>query len=199
MYERVYFYKVSRCMEFLLDKVFKRASILSDEVTQLSKVIDINTKTTPELLYKMDDNSCVGLFHEWSKSDDDILKDLAIRVLERRRLASITLSIKQYTDLGTIRLSQLPQTVESKGFSKDYYFIEDSYEKTAYDVYNPEEFEDGGFTSIGHIMTPNENGTLNEISNKSPIIQALSQNYVKKIRIFIPEDVLPEVKQIVSI
>src|SRR5207247_9220282 len=41
MYQGVYFHKLSRCMEFLLANVFKRASELPDSDTNLSKVIDV--------------------------------------------------------------------------------------------------------------------------------------------------------------
>lgn len=198
MYDTVYFHKLSRCMEFLLDNVFKRAAELSDDKTNLSKVININTKTTPDLLYKMDDASCTALFHDWSNSDDAILQDLSIRILERRRLPSITLSTKKYTDLGAIKLGQLPEKVEKAGFSKNYYYIEDNYEKSAYDVYNPEELDDGGFSPIGHIMTPTEDGKLSEISSQSNVIQTLSKTEIRKVRIFVPEQVLPEVKLIVN-
>ena len=60
MYEGVYFHKLSRCMEFLLDNVFKRAAELPDNKTNLSKVINVNVETTPELLCEMDDNVVRG-------------------------------------------------------------------------------------------------------------------------------------------
>lgn len=197
MYEGVYFHKLSRCMELLLQNVFKRAAKLDDSITNLSSVMDINTKTTPELLYEMDDSSCTALFHKWTNSNDDILKDLSIRILERRRLSSVSLSTEKYTKLGAIQIGKLPELVKTAGFSEDYYYIEDNYEKSAYDMYNPEELEDGGFSPIGHIMTPNDN-KLQEISSRSKVIKTLSEIENKKIRIFIPEEVLPGVKQIVG-
>ncbi len=198
MYEGVYYHKLSRCMEFLLANVFKRAAELPDDETNLSNVIDVKVKTTPELLYKMDDNVCMTLFHEWTKSKDDILKDLSIRILERRRLASKTIPRKKYTKLGAIKLGKIPAAVEKAGFPKKFYYIEDNSEKSAYDVYNPEELDDGGFSPITHIMTPNEDGKLQEISSKSTVIQTLSDDEVKQIRIFFPEEVSQEVKQIVN-
>lgn len=197
MYEGVYFHKLSRCMELLLQKVFKRAAELDDAKTHLSKVIDINTKTTPELLYKMDDYSCTGLFHEWTHSDDTVLKDLSLRILERRRLSSVSVSTEKYTKLGAVKIGKLPSLVEAAGHPADYYYIEDSYAKSAYDTYNPEELEDGGFSPIGHIMTPNGD-KLQEISSQSRVISTLSQIENKKIRIFVPDEVLPGVNEIVN-
>lgn len=198
MYEGVYFHKLSRCMEFLLANVFKRASELPDSETNLSKIIDINVKTTPELLYKMDDNVCMSLFHDWTKSNDAILKDLSLRILQRGRLSSVKIPRKKYTQLGAIKLGKLPQIVENATFSKEYYYIEDNYEKSAYDVYNTEKLDDGGFSPIAHIMTPDENGKLQEISSQSKVIQTLSDDEVKVIRIFFPNQVLQEVKEIVN-
>ena len=197
MYEGVYFHKLSRCMELLLQKVFKRAAELDDDKTHLSKVIDINRKTTPELLYKMDDYSCTGLFHEWTNSDDKILKDLSLRILERRRLASVSITTEKYAKLGAVKIAKLPRLVEDADFPPDYYYVEDSYAKSAYDTYNPEELEDGGFSPIGHIMTP-DGDKLQEISSRSQVISTLSQIENKKIRIFVPDEVLQGVKQVVS-
>ena len=196
MYEGVYFHKLSRCMDLLLQKIFKRAAELDDEQTHLSKVIDINTKTTPELLYSMDDYSCTGLFHEWTGSKDPILQDLALRILERRRLATVSITTEQYTRLG-VRLDRLPRMVEEAGFSDAYYYIEDSYAKSAYDTYDPEELEEGGFSAIGHIMTP-DGDRLQEISGQSKVISTLSQLKNKRIRIFVPEEALQGVRRIVG-
>ena len=198
MYEGVYFHKLTRCMEFLLDNVFKRASELDDKKTDLSQVIDITKQTTPELLYKMDDSSCMGLFHKWVESDDNVLLDLSKRILERRRLASVTLTIEKYTDLGAVKIGQLPDLVEKAGLPKDYYFIEDSYQKSAYDVYSVDQVTREEFDPTLHIMTPNEDNQLVEISSQSSVIQTLSQTHSKKIRSFVPEEVLPGVKQIVN-
>lgn len=198
MYDGVYFHKMSRGMESLLSSVFKRASELPDDKTNLSKVIPLDVKTTPELLYKMDDYSCTGLFHEWMSSDDSILSDLSRRILERKPLKSITLSTEKYTQLGALKLGKLPELVESKGYTKDYYYYEDNYEKSAYDVYNPEELEDGSFSPIGHIMTPNDDDHLEEISSRSRVIKTLSDLEHKKIRIFVPDNVLPGVKALVN-
>jgi len=198
MYQGVYFHKLSRCMEFLLANVFKRAAELPDSDTHLSRVIDVKVKTTPEMLYKMDDNNCISLFHEWTESKDPILKDLSRRILQRDKLASETIFRKKYTKLGAVKLGQLPEIVVKANFPKDYYYIEDNYEKSAYDVYSPVKSEDEGFTPIGHIMTPDENGNLHEISSHSKVIHTLSDDEVKSIRIFFPIEVSQEVKKIVN-
>ena len=198
MYRGVYFHKISRCMELLLMNVFKRASKLPDTETNLSRVIDIDQKTTPELLYKMDDSTCMALFHKWIKTKDPILQDLSKRILERGKLPSIQISRKKYMKLGIEKLSKLPMTLDGTNFSKDYYFIEDNVEKSAYDVYTPAELDDVGFSPIEHIMTPDENNQLQEITSQSKIIQTLSDNEVKVVNIFVPEEVLPKVKHIVD-
>lgn len=197
MYEGVYYHKLTRCMELLFHKVFWRAAEMDDAKTGLSAVMNIDSKTTPEQLYGMDDYSCTALFHRWTKSDDEILRDLATRILDRRRLASIELTIQKYTNLGAEKISRLPQMVQDAGYSREYYYIEDRYQKSAYDTYDPNELEEGGFSPIGHIMTPSD-GRLQEISRQSSVIQTLSQIENKKIRIFLPDDVKPEAERLVS-
>ena len=143
-------------------------------------------------------NVCTALFHEWTKSDDSTLRDLSTRILERRRLTSVIIPRKKYTKLGAVNLGKIPAAVETAGFDKRYYYIEDNAEKSAYDVYNPEELDDAGFSPTTHIMTPNEDGRLQEISSKSTVIQTLSDNEVKQIRVFFPEEITPDVNQIVN-
>lgn len=206
MYERVYFHKLSRCMEFLLVNVFQRAAELPDEETNLSKVIVRNVKTTPELLYKMDDSICINLFHEWAtNSDDKILQDLSSRILERRKFASVIIPRKKYTKLGAVNLGQIPAAVEHAGFDKKYYYIEDNTVKSAYDVYGPEESGvlskesgDKELSPITHIMTPNEDGKLEEISSQSTVIQALSDAESRQTRIFFPAKIRDEINKIVN-
>lgn len=196
MYRGVYFHKVTRGMESLLGNVFKRASELKDP--DLLSLIDIAKPTTPESLYVLDDNQCISLFHKWTKSKDKILQDLSVRILERKRLASEQIPRKKYLKLGSVKLGELSKTVERAGFQKDYYFIEDSAEKSAYDVYAPEELDDEGFSSITHIMTPNESGKLQEISKQSKVISTLSDDEVKVVRFFFPNEASQEVKKIVN-
>lgn len=199
MYDGVYFHKMSRGMESLLSGVFKRASELPDDKTGLSRVIRQDVKTTPDLLYKMDDYSCMGLFHEWVHSEDEILKDLSTRILNRKPLKSITISTDKYTKLGAMKLGKLPGLVEACGYDKNYYYFEDNYGKSAYDVYSPDELEDRDeFSPANHIMTPDEDNRLVEISSQSRVIEALSKLEPKKIRIFVPDKVLTNVRKVVN-
>lgn len=197
MYRGVYFHKISRCMELLLKNVFKKASELPDKETNLSEVIDINQKTTPELLYKMDDSTCTTLFHRWIKSENNILKDLSKRVLERGKLASIQIPHKKYMKLGISRLSELSKTLEGTNFPKEYYFIEDNVEKSAYDIYSLTR-ADGKSSAIEHIMTLDENEHLQEISSQSKVIQTLSDDEIKVVSVFFPKQVLPKANDIVN-
>ena len=199
MYGGVYFHKMSRGMESLLSGVFRRASKLPDDETGLSRVIKLDEKTTPNLLYKMDDCSCMWLFHEWANSEDGVLKDLSARILDRKPLKSIAISTEKYTRLGAMELGKLPDLVEDCGYDKDYYYFEDNYGKSAYDVYSPEELEDPDRLSpASHIMTPGEDNRLVEISSQSSVIKTLSDLEQKQIRIFVPGNVLPSVRKVVN-
>ena len=196
MYENVYTHKIARCMEGLFRNLYRRASEMDDSRTGMSRIIDVNSEVTPEVLYGMDDYSCIGLFHEWRRSDDRILRDLALRILERRRLPSVTLSDAEYAGLGAEGREALRGAVEEAGFPSDYYYIEDIYEKSVYDNYSPEETEGEDFSPIGHIMTP-DGDTLREISTQSRIIKALSGAGSRKIRIFVPEQCLEKTRGII--
>ena len=84
-------------------------------------------------------------------------------------------------------------------YNKDYYYFEDNYEKSAYDVYSPDELEDpDGLSLASHIMTPVEDNRLVEISSQSSVIKTLSDLGQKQIRIFVPDEVLPSVREVVN-
>ena len=199
MYDGVYFHKTSRGMESLLSGVFRRASELPDDKTGLSRVMRQDVKTAPDLLYRMDDCSCIGLFHEWTNSEDEILKDLSTRILDRRPLKSITISTERFAKLGAMKLGKLPGLVEERGYDKDYYYFEDINQKPAYDVYTTDELEDPNKHSpASHIMTLDDDNKLVEISTRSSVIRTLSDLGQKHIRIFVPGKVLPSVREVVN-
>ena len=199
MYGGVYFHKMVRGMESLLSGVFRRASELPDGKTGLSRVIKQDVKTTPSLLYGMDDCSCIGLFHEWTNSEDEVLKDLSTRILDRRPLKSVTVSTERYLKLGALKLGKLPGLVEGHGYDKDYYYFEDNPGKSAYDVYTPDELEDPNRHSpTNHIMTPDDDNKLVEISQRSGVVKTLSELGQGQIRIFVPDIVLPSVRKVVG-
>ena len=199
MYNGVYFHKMFRGMESLLSGVFRRASELPDDKTGLSRVIRPDVKTTPDLLYGMDDCSCMGLFQEWTNSKDAVLRDLSARILNRKPLKSIAIATGKYTKLGSMKLGKLPDLVEDCGYDKDYYYFEDRDGKSAYDVYSTNELEDPDkFSQASHIMTPDEDNRLVEISSRSSVIKTLSDLEQKQIRIFVPDKVLPKVREVVN-
>lgn len=198
MYKGVYYHKISRGMELLLVNLFKRASKLEDKITNLSKIIDINSKTTPELLYNMDDNTCFALFHEWTKSSDSILQDISKRILERGRLASIHIPSQKYLKLDFGKESKIAQIVDKAGFPSEYYLAKDTEIKSPYKEYNTEELEDGSFSPTEHIMIRTSDTKLQEVSRLSAVIDTLSKSQIDEVTLFFPEEVLPEVNQIVN-
>lgn len=198
MYKGVYYHKISRGMELLLVNLFKRASKLEDKITNLSKIIDINSKTTPELLYNMDDNAWVALFHEWTNSSDSVLQDISKRILERGRLASIHIPSQKYLKLDFGKEEKIAQIVDKAGFPPEYYLAKDTEIKSPYKEYNTEELEDGNFSPTEHIMICTSDTKLQEVSRLSAVIDTLSKTQVDEVTLFLPEEVLPEVNQIVN-
>jgi len=198
MYKGVYYHKVSRCMELLLVNLFKRAYELEDKITNLSKIIDIKSKTTPELLYNLDDNACIALFQEWTKSSDSILQDISKRILERGRLASIQISSQEYLKLDFGKEKKIAEALDKAGFPHQYYLAKDTEIKSPYKEYNTEELEDGGFSPTEHIMIPVSDTKLQEVSRLSAVIDTLSKSQIDEVSLFLPEEVLQEVKQIVN-
>lgn len=198
MYRGVYFHKLSRCMERLLMNVFKRASKLPDSVTHLKQIIDIKKPVTPNLLLSLDDHVCYSLFHKWVNSTDKILQDLSSRIINRQILQSKQMTKEKYISLGIDKLAEIKDIFSRSKYDRNYYFIEDKIEKSAYDTYSTDEIDDE-YSPITHIMMPDEDGKLREVSKASNVISTLSDDKkVKIISLFFPLDLSPKVNKVLD-
>lgn len=197
MYRGVYFHKVTRCMERILTNIFKRVTESKEALKDLKKIVNIDKKITPETLLLLDDHVCYSLFHKWTKSKDPVLKDLCKRIIDRDILKSYETTPDEIASKGIDEFSEIKEIFETKKINYDYYFIHDNQNKPAYDPYQAEQIDDN-YTPISHIMIPTEKGNnLREISNESPVVNALSQDKkIRVVRFFYPKQLTHEVGKI---
>ena len=183
MYKGVYYHKSGRCMENILINIFKRALTLPKKYT---KIIDIGKEISPKMILTLDDHTCYYAILDWTKASDKILRDLSLRLINRKLLKS------QQIDPDTMQkldqLEDIKKQLRKLRFDPDYYFIQDSVPESGYAPYTAAAPDDGQ-TAISHIMVFMNNGDLKEITQVSPLVRAISEEK-RSTRIFFPQELL---------
>ncbi len=193
MYKGVYHHKASQCMENILINTFKRASALPKERT---KIADIRKKVTPEMILTLDDHTCYSAILDWTKSSDQILRDLSTRLIDRKLLKAELIDPTNNVML-LLKSSKIKQRFHNKQFDFDYYFIPNSVPESGYEPYTYVEPDDGQ-TAISHILVSMDNGDLKEITQVSSLVKAISEEK-RSTRIFYPQEVLTKGERILDL
>ncbi|EHI69986.1 HD domain-containing protein [Streptococcus ictaluri] len=186
MYMQVYFHPASRAVELILQNLLKRAKKL------YTKQADFFHKSSPGLIpffeenyqlkdyLSLDDGVLNTYFQNWMTSQDAILADLASRFINRKILKSVTFDQESQKDLDHLR-----QLVESVSFDPDYYTGIHVNFDLPYDIYRPE--LENPRTQIEMIQ---KDGSRAELSQLSPIVQALTGTSYGDRRFYFPKEML---------
>ena len=123
-------------------------------------------------MYLLDDSACFYSFNLMSQIDDQILADLAKRVLNR--------NLFKYTSVD--KKEEIEQRCLEKGYDLRYYFHQDYQSQNPYKPYS-------GKSQC--IWVLEEDGSIKELSTVSTIVSSLSQNdSYEDEKIFFPKEVL---------
>jgi uncharacterized protein len=187
MYRGVYFHKTTRCFERLIENVFKRSVVLAKNskltLPKEFEFLSTNSSISINDLIQLDDHAVYYLIRQWTKSDDNILKDLANRIINRRPLKLIeTENFMSYVN----NLDKIKSELKSKGFDPDYYLIHDEASETPYSPYSPKGAEDET-NVITNIFVLNKENEPEEISKLSKVVRTLSEPQTT-FRIYLPEE-----------
>lgn len=191
MYWQVYFHPVTRSAEVILSKIFLRVRHLYEtnytfklEPTHFLSFFkgDVSLKG----YLKLDENIVYYYFQLWQEEDDDILRDLCERFINRR--------LFQYIDFNPFsqmkQLVRLNQLFSEVGIDSDYYLVVDSSSDLPYDFYRPGEEEE---RLPIHLQMPSKK--LKELSLQSDIVEAISGKMRTDHKLYFPEDFLNECEQ----
>ena len=136
----------------------------------------------------MDDSDVTFHTKQWQHSDDQVLRDLSSRFVNRRLFKAIDLDMP--TDERAEFLTAAKSVVERAGFSPDYYFIEDRASDVPYYGY----YTSGGVEPRTRIYV--EDGyarpVIREISEVSEVVRGLRHGY-ELHRVCFPAEVKDEV------
>ncbi|WP_289762347.1 HD domain-containing protein [Lactobacillus intestinalis] len=185
MYQQVYFHRVGRSMEVILHHLLQRAKVVYKTGTlqvtpSLAKFLEGNWTLDDYL--KLDDGVMETNFSLWLNSSDPILADLASRYLFRKPLASIRID----EDTKGL-LPKLKDLIKQAGFDPTYYTDTNSAFDEPYDAYKPT-----GKNANSQIEIMQDDGSLIELSQLSPLVKALNGTFQGDERFFFPKTMLSQ-------
>ncbi|MDD7407440.1 MAG: hypothetical protein SOT72_09560, partial [Lactobacillus amylovorus] len=129
---------------------------------------------------KLDDGVMETNFLMWTEAQDPILSDLAKRYLYRKPLASVRID-EETKNL----LPKLKNLIKQAGFNPDYYTATNSAFDEPYDAYKPT-----GKNANSQIEIMQDDGSLIELSQLSPLVCALNGTFQGDERFFFPKTML---------
>lgn len=183
MYQQVYFHRVGRSMEVILHHLLQRAKDVYQEgkltvTPSLAKFLKGNWNLDDYLL--LDDGVMETNFSLWTHSNDPILSDLCKRYLYRKPLASVKIN-NETKNL----LPKLKSLINQAGFDPAYYTDTNSAFDEPYDAYKPT-----GKNANSQIEIMQDDGSLIELSELSPLVKALNGTFQGDERFFFPKTML---------
>lgn len=187
MYWQVYFHPVTRSAEVILSKIFLRAKHLYQEQQYKFKlepthfISFFEGKVSLEDYLKLDESIVQYYFQLWQEEDDEILRELCERFMNRRLFKYVEFNPNsQYRDL-----VELTELFKEAGIDPKYYLEVDSSSDLPYDFYRPGEEEE---RLPIHLLMPD--GSLKELSCESDIVEAISGKRRTDHKLYFPLDKL---------
>jgi len=186
MYWQVYFHPVSRSAEAILTGILKRAKDLHKDGYQFNYVpVHFSSlfegKVDLEEYVKLDESVLLYYFQAWQEEEDEILRDLCSRFLNRKLFKFV--DFKAETDTDQIML--LSKLFEEIGIDPKYYLIRDIMSDEAYDYFRYGEEE-----SKKPILLLLANGEIKEISRRSDLVEGITGKKLTDSKLFYPHDLI---------
>ncbi|WP_174734741.1 HD domain-containing protein [Mesobacillus harenae] len=201
MYWQVYFHPVTRSAEVILTKILHRAKDLyqnnySFKYNPLHFYSLFKDQLTLEDYLKLDEAVFLYYFQMWQEEEDQILRDLCTRFLNRNLFKYAEFDpAKEYK-----KLAELSALFVKAEIDPEYYLVVDSSSDLPYDFYRPGEEEE---RLPIHLLL--KNGEVRELSRESEIVDAISGKRRTDHKLYYPADLLekspenPYVKQILAL
>ncbi|QNQ80963.1 HD domain-containing protein [Lactobacillus sp. PV034] len=182
MYQQVYFHRINRSTEVILHHLLSRAQSLYQEdkhqllvTPQLAAFLAGDWNLNDYL--SLDDGVMETNFSMWRNSSDQILADLATSYLDRHPLESVKVN-KATEEL----IPKLKDLIKEAGFNPEYYTATNSAFDEPYDAYKP-----SGKNAHSPIEIMQEDGSLIELSEVSPLVKSLNGTLQGDERFFFPK------------
>lgn len=185
MYLQIYFHPVSRSGEAVLNHILKRAKKLSEEgyAFKFDPVHFrpfFNCVVSLEDYIRLDESIMLTYFQFWMEEEDEILKDLCRRFINRDLFAHIDLNPEEEPE----RFAWLVEQVKSIGLDPEYYVKPDSTSDLPYDFYRP-----GVVSTKRPIFLELPSGEIRELAEQSHIVSAMANNIKTDYKVYYPKEI----------
>lgn len=187
MYWQVYFHPVTRSAEVILSKILHRAKYLYESPDYTFKLEPTHFITffegnvSLEDYIKLDENIVQYYFQLWQEEEDEVIRDLCERFINRRLFKYI--EFNPYHQMNEwLKLTKL---FEQAGIDPEYYLVIDSSSDLPYDFYRPGEEEE---RLPIHLQMPDD--SLKELSRHSDIVESISGKKRTDHKLYFPLDKL---------
>ncbi len=160
MYLQVYYHPVARSYEYLLHCLFKRLKDLKakeKEELPFFKALLTKKELTLDEYFELDDYSFNWGFAQLVHHEDEIVKDLALRLRDRH--------LFEYTDSSEKVIKELKAKLKKAGYDEKYYMGKDAVKQRPYVPYHE--------NNSGAIWILMRDGSTKEISNASTVVYSL--------------------------
>jgi len=191
MYWQVYFHPVTRSAEVILSKILDRAKYLYETKEFRFKLVpthfisffegEVNLKD----YLRLDEPTVYYYFQQWQEEDDEILRDLCERFMNRRLFKYVEFN----PNLQMNEWMELYKLFQEAGIDPNYYLEVDSSSDLPYDFYRPGEEEE---RLPIHLLMPDN--SLKELSRHSDIVEAISGKKRTDHKLYFPKDKLNGLK-----
>lgn len=186
MYQQVYFHPASRGMEAVLTLLLRRSRDL-----YRSKTLGQETATRLLIPFfeenyglqdylNLDDQVISTYLIYWRENPDPILRDLVNRFLDRNPLKSI-----QYQPEQSDLITDLIELIEEAGYDSNYFTLKNFSKDLPYDAYHP-----NAKNPQTQIEIMFQNRRLEELSEQSPLVKAITGKFQIDHRFFFPREFL---------
>lgn len=188
MYLQIYFHPVSRSAEVVLNHILKRVKELCTndypfKYEPTPFVSFFRGNVTLEDYIALDESIMLAYFQFWMEEDDEILRDLCRRFVNRK--------LFQYTNLNPYKqpevFEQLKRLFIQAGIDPDYYLVHDSTSDLPYDFYRPG--IEGTKKPIYLLM---QDGKQRELSEESQIVEAIAGRIKVDHKVYYPEELFTD-------
>jgi len=192
MYWQVYFHPVTRSAEVILTKILHRVKYLYEHDYKFKQhpvhfYTFFKGDVTLEDYLRLDEGTVLYYFQSWLEEEDEILRDLCARFLNRNLFKYVEFDpANEYKKLATLSL-----LFEEAGIDPEYYLVVDSSSDLPYDFYRPGEEEER--LPIHLLM---QNGELRELSRESDIVDAISGKRRTDHKLYYPADLVADHEEI---
>ena len=189
MYWQVYFHPVTRSAEVILRKIFQRAKELyqngypfrtyPEPMVSFFKDGDIPL----DQYLEFEESTVFYYIGEWCKESDTIFSDLCQRFLYRRLFKYVQYDPNDYRTWADLQDLFLKQGIDPR-----YYLELDSPSDLPYDFYQMGQEEEEKLP----ILLEMPDGSLEELSNQSIIVKAISGKRRFDHKLYFPDDLVSE-------